>query len=410
MSTDQVFAELARGVVDLHTAADLRERLKSGKPMRIKAGFDPTRPDLHLGHTVLMQKMRQFQELGHEVVFLVGDFTAMIGDPTGKNESRPRLSREDVRAAAETYTEQAFKILDKQRTIVRYNAEWLDALSPSDVIELCAKHTVARMLERDDFAKRHRENRAIHLHEFLYPLMQAYDSVALECDVELGGTDQLFNLMVGRDLMPKYGKRPQIVITTPILEGTDARLVEGKIVGAKMSKSANNTIGINEPPFEMLQKLLLIDDAVIWRYLELLSARPIAEISEQKREVEGGSQAVTAVKEAFALEIVERFHGKEAAEQALLRRREVAQGGLPTEIEEFALQADGGVIPLSKALSVAGLVKSSSEGLRLIQQGGVQLDGERVEKENAQQKLEAGKRYLVRVGSKNRRFAYLKVT
>ena len=410
MSTDQVFAELARGVVDLHTAADLRERLKSGKPMRIKAGFDPTRPDLHLGHTVLMQKMRQFQELGHEVVFLVGDFTAMIGDPTGKNESRPRLSREDVRAAAETYTEQAFKILDKQRTIVRYNAEWLDALSPSDVIELCAKHTVARMLERDDFAKRHRENRAIHLHEFLYPLMQAYDSVALECDVELGGTDQLFNLMVGRDLMPKYGKRPQIVITTPILEGTDARLVEGKIVGAKMSKSANNTIGINEPPFEMLQKLLLIDDAVIWRYLELLSARPIAEISEQKREVESGSQAVTAVKEAFALEIVERFHGKEAAEQALLRRREVAQGGLPTEIEEFALQADGGVIPLSKALSVAGLVKSSSEGLRLIQQGGVQLDGERVEKENAQQKLEAGKRYLVRVGSKNRRFAYLKVT
>lgn len=410
MSTDQVFAELARGVVDLHTAADLRERLKSGKPMRIKAGFDPTRPDLHLGHTVLMQKMRQFQELGHEVVFLVGDFTAMIGDPTGKNESRPRLSREDVRAAAETYTEQAFKILDRQRTIVRYNAEWLDALSPSDVIELCAKHTVARMLERDDFAKRHRENRAIHLHEFLYPLMQAYDSVALECDVELGGTDQLFNLMVGRDLMPKYGKRPQIVITTPILEGTDARLVEGKIVGAKMSKSANNTIGINEPPFEMLQKLLLIDDAVIWRYLELLSARPIAEISEQKREVEGGSQAVTAVKEAFALEIVERFHGKEAAEQALLRRREVAQGGLPTEIEEFALQADGGVIPLSKALSVAGLVKSSSEGLRLIQQGGVQLDGERVEKENAQQKLEAGKRYLVRVGSKNRRFAYLKVT
>ena len=314
MSSDQVFAELARGVVDLHTAADLRERLKSGKPMRIKAGFDPTRPDLHLGHTVLMQKMRQFQELGHEVVFLVGDFTAMIGDPTGKNESRPRLSREDVRAAAETYTEQAFKILDKQRTIVRYNAEWLDALSPSDVIELCAKHTVARMLERDDFAKRHRENRAIHLHEFLYPLMQAYDSVALECDVELGGTDQLFNLMVGRDLMPKYGKRPQIVITTPILEGTDARLVDGKIVGAKMSKSANNTIGINEPPFETLQKLLLIDDAVIWRYLELLSARPIAEISEQKREVESGSQAVTAVKEAFALEIVERFHGKEAAE------------------------------------------------------------------------------------------------
>jgi tyrosyl-tRNA synthetase len=409
-STDHVLAEVSRGVVDLHVTPELRERLDSGRPLRIKAGFDPTRPDLHLGHTVLMQKMRQFQEFGHEVVFLVGDFTAMIGDPTGKNESRPRLSREEVRTAAESYTSQAFKILDRDRTVVRYNSEWLDRLSPSDIVEICAKHTVARMLERDDFSKRHRESRAIHLHEFLYPLMQAFDSVALENDVELGGTDQLFNLMVGRDLMPKYGKRAQIVMTTPILEGTDARFVDGKVVGAKMSKSANNYIGISEPPFEMLSKLMLIDDLVIWRYLELLSARSLAQIAEERRDVEAGRIAVTAVKEAFALEIVERFHGKPAAETAMARRREIAQGGLPDDVAELTIQADGGAIPLAKALALASLVKSSSEGLRLIQQGGVLLDDERVGKDQAQQiKLEVGSRHLVRVGSKNRKFAWLRI-
>jgi tyrosyl-tRNA synthetase len=277
-------------------------------------------------------------------------------------------------------------------------------------VEICAKHTVARMLERDDFSKRHRESRAIHLHEFLYPLMQAFDSVALENDVELGGTDQLFNLMVGRDLMPKYGKRPQIVMTTPILEGTDARLVDGKVVGAKMSKSANNYIGINEPPFEMLSKLMLIDDLVVWRYLELLSTRTLAQIAEERRDVEAGRVAVTAIKEAFALEIVERFHGKPAAEAALARRREIAQGGLPEDVAELTIQADGGAIPLAKALALANLVKSSSEGLRLIQQGGVLLDDERVEKDRAQQiKLEVGARHLVRVGSKNRKFAWLRI-
>lgn len=408
-SVDEVLAELSRGVVDLHVAAELRERLASGRPLRIKAGFDPTRPDLHLGHTVLMQKMRQFQDHGHEIVFLVGDFTAMIGDPTGKNDSRPRLSREDVRAAAETYTAQAFKILDRDRTVVRYNAEWLDRMTPTDVVELCAKHTVARMLERDDFSKRHRENRPIHLHEFLYPLMQAYDSVALECDVELGGTDQLFNLMVGRDLMPRYGKRPQLVMTTPILEGTDARVVDGVITGAKMSKSANNYVAINEPPFEMLQKLMLVDDAVIWRYMELLSRRSLAEITEEKRAVLAGTSSITAVKEAFALEIVERFHDKAAAEQALARRREISRGDNPTDVESIDVVAEGGVIPLGKALSAAGLVKSTSEGIRLIQGGGVLLDGTRLDKDGAQTKLEAGKTYLVRVGSKNRRFASLRI-
>jgi tyrosyl-tRNA synthetase len=240
--------------------------------------------------------------------------------------------------------------------------------------------------------------------------MQAFDSVALENDVELGGTDQLFTLMVGRDLMPKYGKRPQIVMTTPILEGTDARLVDGKVVGAKMSKSANNYIGINEPPFEMLSKLMLIDDLVVWRYLELLSTRTLAQIAEERRDVEAGRVAVTAIKEAFALEIVERFHGKPAAEAALARRREIAQGGLPEDVAELTIQADGGAIPLAKALALANLVKSSSEGLRLIQQGGVLLDDERVEKDRAQQiKLEVGARHLVRVGSKNRKFAWLRI-
>jgi tyrosyl-tRNA synthetase len=268
LSAERQLETLCRGVVDFHVRAELEERLEEGRPLRIKAGFDPTRPDLHLGHTVLMAKMRQFQQLGHKVVFLVGDFTALVGDPTGRNESRPRLTREEVRAAAETYQAQAFKVLDKSLTEVRYNSEWLDAFTPSDFIELCGKYTVARMLERDDFSKRFAEGRPIFVHEFTYPLLQAYDSVVLECDVELGGTDQLFNLLVGRDLMPRYGKRPQIVMTTPILEGTSARVEDGKVVGAKMSKSANNYVGIDEPPFEQLQKLMLVDDGVVWRYME----------------------------------------------------------------------------------------------------------------------------------------------
>jgi tyrosyl-tRNA synthetase len=398
---------LCRGAVDLHVRAELEERLASGKKLRVKAGFDPTRPDLHLGHTVLMQKMRQFQELGHEVIFLVGDFTAMVGDPTGRNELRPRLTRDEVRAAAETYQAQAFKVLDKKETEVRYNSEWLDKLDPSAMIELCAKYTVARMLERDDFKKRFAEERAIFIHEFVYPLLQAYDSVALECDIELGGTDQLFNLLVGRDLMPRYGKRAQLVMTTPLLEGTNAHVENGKVVGAKMSKSANNYVGIDEPPFEMLQKLMLIDDGVLWRYMELLSSKPTREIEELRRGVERGD-AVVPIKEDFAREMVTRFHSREAADAALERRHHVSKGGLPDQIEEFTLAAEGEALWIGKALALAGLAKSSSEGARLVKGGAVHLDGEVLKDDQA--KLARGKRYLVRVGSKNRRFAYLVVS
>ncbi len=396
---------LCRGVVDVHVRAELLERLDSKKKLRIKAGFDPTRPDLHLGHTVLMQKMRQFQELGHEVVFLVGDFTAMVGDPTGKSELRPRLSREEVRAAAETYQAQAFKVLDKDKTVVRYNSEWLDKLSPSDTVELCAKYTVARMLERDDFSKRFKDTRPIFIHEFLYPLLQAYDSVALECDVELGGTDQLFNLLVGRDLMPRYGKRGQIVMTTPILEGTNARVENGAIVGAKMSKSANNYVGIDEPPLEMLNKLMLVDDGVIWRYLDLLSAKSNQEIAELRADTDAGRRTVLEVKETFAVEIVTRFHDGNAAREALERRHAVARGDAPTNAEEIRVKIDGEDVWIAKALSAAGLAESTSKAARLVKQGGVHVDGKRVEDE--QLKLARGGKYLVRVGSKNRRFAVL---
>jgi tyrosyl-tRNA synthetase len=397
---------LCRGVVDLHVRSELVERLRAGRPLRVKAGFDPTRPDLHLGHTVLMQKMRQFQDLGHTVIFVVGDFTAMVGDPTGRNELRPRLTREEVIAAAETYQAQAFKVLDKRVTEVRYNSEWLDKLDPTQMIELCAKYTVARMLERDDFEKRFKEARPIFIHEFLYPLLQAYDSVALSCDIELGGTDQLFNLLVGRDLMPRYGKPAQMVMTTPILEGTSARVEGGKIVGAKMSKSANNYVAINEPPFEMLQKLMLVDDGVIWRYMELLSSLSSEEIAERKASVNAG-RSIIEVKELFAQEIVARFHSAADADAAIARRHSVAAGGLPEEVESLDVTADGDALWLGKALALAGLTKSSSEGGRLLKGGAVHLDGEVVKDEKA--KLQKGQSYLVRVGSKNRRFVRLTV-
>ncbi len=407
LSAERQIEILGRGVVDFHVRAELFERLADNRPLRIKAGFDPTRPDLHIGHTVLMQKMRAFQELGHQVIFLVGDFTAMVGDPTGKSESRPRLTRDEVMAAAETYQAQAFKVLDKDRTEVRYNSEWLGKLSPTEMIELCAKYTVARMLERDDFSKRYAENRAIHVHEFLYPLLQAYDSVVLENDVELGGTDQLFNLLVGRDLMPRYGKRPQIVMTTPILEGTNARFENGKVVGAKMSKSANNYVGIDEAPFEMLQKLLLVDDQVVWRYMDLLSSKSNEEIGALRHDVTSGQSDIIKVKEAFAKEIVTRFHSSDAADAAMERRRNVASGGVPENIEEIAIKVEESVLWIAKALSMAGLAKSTSEGARLVKAGAVHIDGEVVRDEQA--KLERGRRYLVRVGSKNRKFAHITI-
>lgn len=401
-SIDEQIAILTRGVVDVVQREELAERLRSGQRLRVKAGFDPTRPDLHLGHTVLMHKMRQFSDLGHEVIFLIGDYTAMVGDPTGQNEMRPRLTLEEVRKAAETYQEQAFKVLDRSRTTVRYNSEWLSKMTPLEFIDLAAKMTVARMLERDDFAKRYAEHRPIYQHEFLYPLLQGYDSVMLDADIELGGTDQLFNLLVGRDLMPRYGKKPQMCMTVPLLEGTDAKMEGGKVVGKKMSKSADNYVGITEPPIVMFRKIMQIDDQVIFRYYELLSSRTDEEIAELR-----GKNPLD-VKALFAEEIITRFHDADAAKQARREFEATYTGkGVPDDVPEFHVKTDGPTLWIAKALSAAGLVATTSEGRRLVQQGGVEIDGTRIT--DPQYQLECGKRYLVRVGSKHRRFANIVV-
>lgn len=400
---DAQLAELTRGIVEIHQLAELREKLAGGRPLRVKAGFDPTRPDLHLGHTVLMQKMRQFQDHGHQVLFLVGTFTALVGDPTGQNEARPRLTPEQVLDAARTYEEQAFKVLDRQRTEVVYNGEWLERLDLRTVVELAAKRTVARTLERRDFRERFEGQKDIYLHELLYPLLQGYDSVQLEADVELGGTDQLFNLMVGRDLMQRFGKAPQVVMTVPILEGIDARVEGGAIVGKKMSKSAGNSIGLTEPPLEMYRKCMQIDDAVVFRFFELLSSRSGEEIAALR---EAGSPL--AAKAAFAKEMVARFHDETAAESAASDFEASYRGdAVPEDTPEQVLSASGDTLWLAKALADAGLAKSTSEARRMLKQGGVQLDGERVTDEQTQ--LDRGRRYLVRVGSKRRRFCYFRV-
>ena len=407
MNAAEQLALLTRGVIDLHVRAELEERLASGRPLKIKAGFDPTRPDLHVGHAVLLAKMRQFQQLGHHVVLLVGDFTAMVGDPTGVNELRPRLTREQVQEAAKTYTDQAFKILDPKTTEVRYNSEWLDALKPSDIVELMAKMTVARMLERSDFAKRFAENRPIHQHEFLYPLLQGYDSVALESDVELGGGDQLFNLLVGRDIMPKYGKRAQIVMTTPLLEGIDAKMENGHVVGKKMSKSADNYIGLTEDPLVMFRKAMQIDDDVIFRYFELLSSKSNAEIAKLREEKRAGRSPME-IKREFAMELVTRFHDAGAAEKAARDFAGIySRDAVPDDVPEHELKTEGETLWIAKALSGAGLVKSTSEGRRMVEQGGVEVDQKQMR--DPQHQLPAGGRYLLRVGSKNRRFAWVKV-
>ena len=408
---DEQLALLTRGAVDLHVRAELEQRLeasrKTGTPLRVKVGFDPTRPDLHIGHAVLMQKMRQFQDLGHHVVLLVGDFTAMVGDPTGQNELRPRLTRDDVRAAAATYTEQAFLVLDKPKTEVRYNSEWLDALTPGDMVELMAKMTVSRMLERNDFAKRFADHVPIYQHEFLYPLLQGYDSVALKSDIELGGTDQLFNLLVGRDIMPRYGLTAQMVMTTPILEGTDARIEDGKIVGKKMSKSAGNYVGMREEPLEQYRKIMQVGDDVIFRYFELLSARSNAEIDALKADRKAGRNPME-IKALFAREVVARFHDEAAADRAAADFAKVySADAVPDDVATHTVTTDGATLWIAKALSAIGLVKSTGEGKRLVEQGGVEIDGERVR--DPQLQLERGKTYLVRVGSKNRRFAKVTV-
>jgi tyrosyl-tRNA synthetase len=399
-------ALLERGVVDFHVRAELEERLEqsraSGRPIRVKAGFDPTRPDLHLGHTVLLQKMRQFQDLGHTAIFLVGDVTAMVGDPTGQNESRPRLTREEVDEAARTYLAQAFKVLDEGKVEIRRNSEWLEPMRLYEVIELMAKTTVSRMLERKDFAARFAEGRAIHQHEFLYPLMQGYDSVALECDVELGGTDQLFNLLVGRDLMAKYGKRPQIVMTTPLLEGTDARMGDdGRVVGKKMSKSADNYIGIQEPPDAMYRKAMQIDDAVVFRFFELLSSRSNEAIEELKREAKSGRNPME-IKGLFARELVERFHGAPAAEQAAIEfSRVYGKNEKPDDMPRVEVTIDTDTAPAAVVLQRAGFAPSTSVARQVLTQGGVTIDGQIAQDWRAP--LGEGT-YEIRYGSKNRQW------
>ena len=391
-------AEVTRGAVDVHTREDLLKKLQASyekkSPLRVKMGFDPTAPDLHLGHTVPLERMRRFQDLGHTVIFLIGDFTASIGDPTGRNTTRPPLSDAQIAVNAETYKNQVFKILDRGRTEVRFNSEWLRPLGSTGMIQLAAKYTLARMLERDDFKKRWEKEVPIALHELLYPLAQGYDSVALKADVELGSSDQLFNLLVGRQLQKEYGQVPQVCLTGPLLEGIDAREVGGKIVGDKMSKSLGNYVGIDEPPQEQYGKLMSISDGLMWRYYELLSRRSLAEIQALRRE------HPKAAKSELAKEIVARYHGSEAARAAeeqfelVHKRREV-----PEEVEEREISRESGAesVPLAKTLAQLGLASSGSEARRLIAQGGVSVEGERVSDPNA--KLGAGV-HLLKVGKR----------
>ena len=397
MTKSDELALIRRGVHELLVEAELVERLATGVPLRVKAGFEPTAPDLHLGHTVLINKLRQFQDLGHEVLFLIGDFTGMIGDPTGKNVTRKPLTRDEVLANAATYEHQIYKILDPEKTTVMFNSQWMGAMSAADLVQIAAKYTVARMLERDDFSKRHAANQPIAIHEFLYPLIQGYDSVAMKADVELGGTDQKFNLLVGRELQKHYGQRPQTILTMPILEGLDGV--------QKMSKSLNNYIGINEPPDEMFGKLMSISDELMWRYFELLSFRPIDAITRMKREVEQGANP-RDIKFQLCHEIVTRFHDQAAAEAA--RATFIARfqkGVLPDDMPDVSLQAQDGRLGIATLLKNAGLVGSTSEAFRMIKQGAVRCDGVRIEDKDLA--ITPGTSHVIQVGK--RRFARVTV-
>ena len=388
-------ALIKRGADELLIEAELVDKLKSGRPLRIKAGFDPTAPDLHLGHTVLINKMRHFQDLGHHVMFLIGDFTGMIGDPTGKNSTRPPLLREQILVNARSYQEQVFKILDPEKTEVCFNSSWIEPLGASGMIRLAALHTVARMLERDDFSKRYRGGQPIAIHEFLYPLCQGYDSVAMKADVELGGTDQKFNLLVGRELQKHYGQAPQCVLLMPLLEGLDGV--------NKMSKSLGNYVGINEPPRAIFGKLMSVSDELMWRYFELLSFRALEDVSSFKREVADGRNP-RDVKVLLAQEIVTRFHGAAAAVDALADfDARFRQGAIPEDIAEVELDSVDGVLGVAQLLKQAGLTASTSEALRMIEQGGVKADGTKIEDKNlafpagADVVLQVGKRKFARV-------------
>ena len=364
------FAEIKRGSEEILVEEELIEKLKTGKTLQIKAGFDPTAPDLHLGHTVLINKLRAFQELGHDVIFLIGDFTGLIGDPTGKNATRKPLTKEDVLANAETYKQQVFKILDPEKTIIRFNSEWMDKLGADGMIRLAARQTVARMLERDDFKKRFANNQSIAIHEFLYPLAQGWDSVALKADVELGGTDQRFNLLMGRELQKEEGQSPQCILMMPLLEGLDGV--------QKMSKSLNNYIGITDTPNEMFGKIMSISDDLMWRYYDLLSFRPLEDIANLKAAVEKGKNP-RDIKIELAKEIIARFHDDAAAESAhqdFITRFQ--KNAIPDDIPEVSLEIEGEGYAIANLLKDAGLVASTSEAMRMIKQGAVKIDGEKV--------------------------------
>ncbi|MEK9770108.1 MAG: tyrosine--tRNA ligase [Betaproteobacteria bacterium] len=384
---------IKRGSDELISEEELLNKLKTKKQLVVKAGFDPTAPDLHLGHTVLLNKLRHFQDLGHRVVFLIGDFTGMIGDPTGKNVTRPALTSEEVQSNARTYEEQVFKILDASLTQVAFNSEWMRKFSPEDLIKLASKYTVARMLERDDFGKRFRDGRSIAIHEFLYPLVQGYDSVALEADIELGGTDQKFNLLVGRDMQRSHGMEPQCILTMPLLEGLDGI--------NKMSKSLNNYISIDDEPGEMFGKLMSTSDDLMWRYIELLSFEAIQTIRSWKEEVAAGRNPKD-IKVNFAIEIVTRFHGASAAKSALDDfEKRFKRGGIPDDISEIKLATVEGELSIVQALKMSGLTSSTSEAMRAISQGGVKANGEKVEDKLA--KISKGEKVVLQIGK--RKFA-----
>jgi len=388
---------LSRGTHEILLTADLEKKLQEGRPLRVKAGFDPTAPDLHLGHTVLINKLKQFQDLGHQVLFLIGDFTGMIGDPTGKNVTRKPLTREEVLENAKTYQEQVFKILDPEKTQVLFNSEWMGKMSAADLVQLAAKHTVARMLERDDFSKRFKGGQPIAIHEFLYPLIQGYDSVAMQADVELGGTDQKFNLLVGRQLQEVYGQKPQVVMTMPILEGLDGV--------QKMSKSLNNYIGVSDTPDEMFGKIMSISDELMWRYFELLSFRPMSEILTWKQATEAGANP-RDYKVSLAQEIIARFHDEQAANKALESfEARFVRGAIPDEMDELTVTGDSEGCAIANLLKQAELTASTSEAIRMINQGAVKMDGEKVS--DTKLVLAVGTQHVYQVGK--RKFARVTV-
>lgn len=388
---------LSRGAEEILVESELKKKLAEGRPLRIKAGFDPTAPDLHLGHTVLINKLRQFQDCGHEVLFLIGDFTGMIGDPTGKNVTRKPLTRDEVIENAKTYEEQVFKILDPAKTLVLFNSSWMNAMTPAELIQLAAKHTVARMLERDDFSKRYKGGQPIAIHEFLYPLIQGYDSVAMKADVELGGTDQKFNLLVGRQLQEIYGQKPQVVMTMPILEGLDGV--------QKMSKSLNNYIGVADAPDEMFGKIMSISDELMWRYFELLSFRPIEEINRWREQCQEGANPKDC-KVSLAQEIIERFHGSLAGQKALENfEARFQKGQMPEEMDELTLTPIEQGYSIANLLKDAGLTGSTSESLRMIKQGAVKIDGEKVSDNKLY--VAKGSEHIYQVGK--RKFARVKI-